>query len=349
MPIIESLPEKAPPRPPLRLVPAHSPEARGLATLDALNPALRYLSTLAAPSRRSMRANLARVARLLKCPFERVPWAELRAPHLERLRAVMQDARLSPSTVNATLAALRGVARQAFHLRALDAADYQLVLEVRGVRGTRAGSAGRALDACEVGQLLDACARDTTAAGARDAALVALLAGAGLRRAEAVALTLDDWRARTHALRVRGKGDRERLVYFEDGGARRALLAWLKARGEEPGALLTPVDRRGLVEVRPMTAQAVYNALRKRGREAGIRRKFSPHSLRRFFATHLLARGADVRGVSEFLGHASVETMAHYDRRGEQAKRQVARLISLPYSGGGRGKKRRRRRRRRAK
>ena len=61
---------------------------------------------------------------------------------------------------------------------------------------------------------------------------------------------------------MRGKGNKERLVYLEDGGTRRALLDWLKARGEEPGALLAPVDARGRLGYRDLTARAVYNAVR---------------------------------------------------------------------------------------
>lgn len=347
--IIVSQKPGPPARPPLRLVPPHAAAAGPLAALDALNPARRYLATLAAPSRRSMRVNLNRVARLLGVPFDGVPWHLLRAPHLEALRAAMADARLSPATTNATLAALRGVAKQAFALRALGGDDYQLIREVRGVRGGRVGGRARPVAVPEVARLLDACARDPTAAGRRDACLVALLAGAGLRRAEAAALTLADWRARSHALRVVGKGDRERLVYLEDGGTRRALRAWLEVRGDAEGPLLTPVDRRGRVQFRHLTGDAVYNALRKRRREAGLRQKFSPHALRHFFATHLLEAGANIVEVSELLGHASIEVTAVYAHSGERGKRRAASLISLPYrsGGGGRGRRRRQRKGRR--
>lgn len=329
----------------LQLVGGAGAAALALSELHALNPARRWLDTLSPGSRRSGRVCLKRVARALKVPFDSVPWDMLRAPHIEALRARMQDARLSPSSINSTLAALKGVARQAFALRQLDAEQYQLVREVRGVRGSRVQS-GRAVEEREIAAMLDACARDPTAAGARDACLIALLAGAGLRRAEAVAARLEDWRARSHALRVHGKGDKERTVYFDDGGARRALLAWLEVRGPEPGPLLVPVSRDGVVTVRPVSAQAVYKALAKRARQANLKRSFSPHSLRRYFATRLLDEGAGIREVSGLLGHASVVTTAIYDRRGERARRAASRLISLPYRGAS-GRRRRKRRKRR--
>ncbi|HEX3560390.1 MAG TPA: tyrosine-type recombinase/integrase [Pyrinomonadaceae bacterium] len=348
-PILITKPPEGPGRGLIRLVGGRAATASALDNLHALNPARRYLDTLSPGSRRAGRVCLLRVARALRVPFDAVPWELLRASHIESLRARMQDARLSSSSINGTLAALKGVARQAFALRMLAAEEYQLIREVRGVRGSRT-QAGRALAVTEVAALLDACVRDPCrAAGARDAALVALLAGAGLRRAEAVSLRVEDYRARSHALRVHGKGDKERVVYFDDGGARKALLAWLEVRGAEPGPMLTPVDRAGHVQVRHLTGEAVYKALRKRAREASVTRRFSPHSLRRFFATRLLDEGAGLGEVSGLLGHASVVTTAIYDRRGERARREASRLISLPYRGAsGRRRRKRRKRRRRS-
>jgi len=108
------------------------------------------------------------------------------------------------------------------------------VLRVGAVRGFRLAP-GRALNQGEVAALLDACA---AAAGARDAAIIALLLGGGLRRSEAVALTLADYSPET-GLKVRGKGDKERLTYIE-GGAALALADWIAARGDWPGSPTLP-------------------------------------------------------------------------------------------------------------
>lgn len=336
-----------PARPRIALVPAHAAGADPLATLDTLNPGRRYLNTLSSSSRRSMRANLERVARMLRSRFDEFPWARLRADHIKALRAGMSDAGLAPATVNVTLAALRGVARQAYEMRALDPEDYRLITRVGNVRGGRVKATARALDLREVGALLEACASDSTPAGARDACLLALMAGAGLRRAEAAGLRLEDWRARNHTLRVRGKGNKERLVYLEDGGTRRALSDWLRVRGPEPGALLVPVDAKGRLVTRHMTGQAVYYAVEKRRRQSAVGRRFSPHDLRHFFAEHLREQGAGIEDVSDLLGHASIATTEIYYHGGEGAKRKAARLVKLPYVGGGGGRRRRKRKRRR--
>jgi site-specific recombinase XerD len=287
------------------------------------DPAALYLAGLQPSGRRSMRSRLRLAARLL-APRRRLSF-EAVTIILFRLR----EAGAAPASVNAVLSALKGVARCAWHVGLLSAEEYQRINDVRGVRGSRLPR-GRALTGEELRSLLSACERAPRAAGSRDACLVALLAGAGLRRAEVVALDLSHYCRRDHSLRVRGKGDKERLVYFEDGGSRRALHAWLRARGDSPGPLLCPVTRRGEIVPRRLSAQAVYNTLWKRAREAGISR-LSPHDLRRTFATSLLEEGADIRSVQELLGHTSVDTTAIYDRRGEAAKRKTSALARLPY------------------
>lgn len=293
------------------------------------NPAAVYLAGLAPTGRRTMRGKLDRAAAILGFANAfAAPWAQLRFMHLVAVRTRLLDEGLAPTTVNATVYAIKGVARAAFNLGLMDGDELQRIRSVKPVPGTRLPS-GRGLTAGEIGALMNACADDGGPGGVRDAALIGLLYAGGLRRAEIVGLDLADLNQETGELVVRGKGNRERTLWVR-GGAADALADWLEWRGDEPGALFCPVDKGGTVHLRRMTAQALYNMLRKRARQAGVK-EFSPHDLRRSFVSDLLDAGADVVTVQKLAGHASVTTTARYDRRGEQAKRKAVGLLHVPY------------------
>jgi len=152
-----------------------------------------------------------------------------------------------------------------------------------------------------------------------------------VRRAELAGLDLADWSADPPTLRVRGKGDKERLVPLA-GGAAAATRAWLRARGDHPGGLFLPVNKGGRICNDRLGAGAIYATLRKRLVEAGVAR-LSPHDLRRTFVGDLLDAGIDLATVQRLAGHASPTTTARYDRRGEATKRRAIEALHFPYGG----------------
>jgi integrase len=295
------------------------------------NPALVYLAGQnSTQGRRTQRQGLEVIARILTGSPDILTcdWAMLRFQHTVAIRAKLQ-AIYSAGTANRILCALRGTLKAAWKLGQMTGEDYYRARDVEAVTGETL-PAGRALAAGEIAALVTACKNDHTAAGARDAALIAVMYPGGLRREEVASLDLSDYDPETGALTVRhGKRNKARINYLANG-AGRALAAWLAVRGYEPGALFYPVNKGGHLIPRRMTNQAVYNALQKRGAQAGVK-DFSPHDLRRTFISDLLDAGADISTVAKMAGHASVNTTARYDRRPEQAKQRAAGLLHLPY------------------
>ncbi|MGI6294684.1 MAG: tyrosine-type recombinase/integrase [Armatimonadota bacterium] len=296
------------------------------------HPAAVYIMSLAPGSRRTMKEALDTIAGILTSGRDdavSLNWAGLRYQHTAAIREELA-AKYAPATANKMLSALRGVLKESWRLGLMTAEDFQRAADLRAVRGEKLPS-GRALSHGEVRALFEACGKDTSAAGARDAALLAVLYGAGVRRSEAAALKLEDFDQETGAIVIRaGKGRKDRMVYATNG-SREALLAWLELRGDTPGTLFCPVNKGGNITIRPMTDQSIFYVLKKRGEEAEVK-GFSPHDMRRTFIGELLDAGADISTVQQLAGHANVTTTQRYDRRGEATKRKAAELLHVPYT-----------------
>lgn len=153
-------------------------------------------------------------------------------------------------------------------------------------------------------------ARDEASApwiGARDLALVLLLYGAGLRVAEALALN-GDALAALDVLRVTGKRGKARAVpllpVVRDAVRAYAQAAPFRIVADTPLFLGARGDR--------LDPAVVRRAVRRARRSLGLDERATPHALRHSFATHLLARGADLRSLQELLGHASLRSTQIY-------------------------------------
>jgi site-specific recombinase XerD len=293
------------------------------------HPAAVYLAALAKGSRRTMAQALETVAAMATgggCDRNTLPWHLLRYQHTAAIRAALSE-KFKATTTNKILSALKGVLRECFRLGLMDAEAYQRAADLRGVKGTTV-LRGRALSTGEIAALFTACRDDESPAGRRDAVLIALLYGLGLRRAETVSLDVKDFNASGGELCVRGKGNRQRLLPITNGTLD-ALTAWLALRGDVAGPLLLPVNKGGTIQHRRMTDQAVLGALLKRAKEAKVK-NLSPHDLRRSFGTHLLEAGADVLAVQRLMGHANVQTTQRYDRRDEKAKKKAIDMLHVP-------------------
>lgn len=295
------------------------------------DPLAVYLRRLAPGSRRTMRGALDRIAYTLsggRCDARTLAWTRIRYQHGAAACTVLA-AQHAPATVNKMRAALRGVLRECWRLGYITAEEHERAADLPTVRG-RSLPRGRALSIGELTTLFAGCATDGRPAGTRDAALLAVLYGAGLRRSELVALDLADWSSRETALRVRnGKARKARMCYTPEG-CTRALENWIALRGDAPGPLFCPIDKSGRITIRRLVDQSVLDVLTMRAKRHGVA-PFSPHDLRRTFISDLLERGADIATVGALAGHASVQTTTRYDRRGESTKRRAVGLLHVPY------------------
>lgn len=253
--------------------------------------------------------------------LETCSWGSLRRHHVMAITEMLRDTGRATATINTYLAALKGVAKEAWMLRLMDVESFQHIRAVRNLRGSRLPR-GRALPPDEIRQLFAVCNADRSSLGPRDAAILAVILGCGLRRSEAVALSLSDVVTQERALRVIGKGNKERLAFMPAGSWQRLQLWIDQVRGEAPGPLFTRIRRFDTLTHERLTDQAVYHILQMRQHQAGIA-KCAPHDLRRTFATAMLDNGEDLITVKDAMGHASITTTQQYDRRGEQRLRSA--------------------------
>ena len=254
------------------------------ATGSLLDPASTYLAGLGPGSRRTMREALVKLAGWAsdgRCDPHDLPWHLLRLEHTAALRTRL-CATLAPATANKHMAALRGVLKQCFQQGHLSAEDYHRVVDLPPIRGAspRRGVTLRPEDFERIARI---CAADATPSGARDEALLTLLRGSSLRRAEAVALDLADYDPAAGSITVRGPTRGASRHLTTPAAARRALDRWIRVRGREPGPLFNPVNKGGRIETRRLSEQAIYIACQKRAHAAGLP-PTSPEDLRRVHA-----------------------------------------------------------------
>ncbi|MDP2599691.1 MAG: tyrosine recombinase XerC [Deltaproteobacteria bacterium] len=145
----------------------------------------------------------------------------------------------------------------------------------------------------------------------RDKAILELFYASGLRLSELVALNSDQIDLANGMVRILGKGNKERMVPVGQK-AIDAIKNYMEARGnllngkpDQKGVFLNKSGSR-------ISARAVERLIEKYIKLTGIQKKVTPHVLRHTFATHLLNNGADMRGIQELLGHASLSTTQRY-------------------------------------
>ncbi|MEG2365294.1 MAG: tyrosine-type recombinase/integrase [Alistipes sp.] len=145
----------------------------------------------------------------------------------------------------------------------------------------------------------------------RDALVIVLFYTCGLRLAELVGIDRDDFSGDYASLKVRGKGDKERIVPIMEF-VRENILHYLSLIDRQNICIF---DNKALIltqKGKRISRSVVYRAVKAELQRGGVQGKTSPHVLRHTFATHLLNGGADMREIQELLGHASLQTTQVY-------------------------------------
>lgn len=286
------------------------------------NPAVNYILSLQSKlSRATMKSHLNKVASLLG--YESIlvtPWEKLRRSHVQAIINQLSDQGLSPSTVNTYLSAIKGVALEAWMGNLITAHDHSMIKQVKSLRGKKVRQ-GNALSQENVIKLLDIDL--STPIGVRNLAIFSLMIGCGLRRAEVVSLNVADLDKENGRIIIRGKGNKERVMYVPESTLENIKnwinLAYLSA--ENP--IFTRIYKSNAITKKRLSSQAIYLFMQDQQAKAGLS-GLSPHDLRRTFATILLKKGEDLITVKEAMGHSSVETTQTYDMRGEERLKQAS-------------------------
>lgn len=249
--------------------------------------------------------------------------------------ARLQEIGKSPASVKQALAAIRWLARYsidyAFDTLPQEQAEQieSALLRVVHIPDPKTPAplpAGRHLSDDEIVLLLEAC-NDGTPAGARDAALIALLHGTGARVDEALNIRLDDLQyitpSKAQVTISKGKGGKKRVVTIHPPLLDR-LTAWIDYRGVDGDYLFARLERNGTPRTaNPITPAGFRKILKKRFTASQLRNHLTPHDFRRTLVGNLFTAGIDPATIAKIVGHENIKTTQRYDRRDEQIADQA--------------------------
>jgi site-specific recombinase XerD len=228
-----------------------------------------------------------------------------------RYRIHLEDRQLAPGTINVRLAAVRRLAYEAADTGLLSPELAAGIRRVKGSKklGMRLGNWLTANEARSLWQMPDL----RTLKGKRDRAMLAVLLGCGLRRAELTELTLAHLQRREEhwaIIDLVGKGGHIRTVPVPDW-VKQAIDEWLAAARVREGKIFRRVCRTGMVWGIEMTEKVVWHVVKQYAERLGFS-KLAPHDLRRSCARLCHSAGGELEQIQFLLGHVSVQTTEKY-------------------------------------
>lgn len=298
------------------------------------NPLTLYLTRLAPSSQLTMRYVLQDAADRLgfeDINLEDIDWHLLQPEHVMALVAALREDGYAPNTSSLYVNAVRGVMNEAWRMSLISQDHLLKMRSVKAAPGTRLGQ-GRNLRRSLIRELMEVCAADPRPQGLRDAAVIGILYGSGMRKSESVNLDLAQINFEERSLRVTGKGNKA-LIKYAPAWAFEKLTAWLDFRreqlkdGEQDDTFLFNRIRRGSHITRErITKHAIYYIARQRGEQVGV--KIMPHDFRRSFITRVIEEH-DLSIAQKLAHHSNIQTTASYDVRDDNERRRAVDRFDL--------------------
>ena len=298
------------------------------------NPLTLYLARLAPSSQLTMRYVLQDAADRLgfeDVNIEEIPWYELQPEDVVALVATLRTDGYAPNTSSLYVNAVRGVMNEAWRMSLISQEHLLKMRSVKGIAGTRL-SQGRNLKRTLIQELMEVCAADPRPQGLRDAAIIAVLYGSGMRKSESVNLDLNQVDFRERSLRVTAKGNKQ-LIKYAPAWAFAKLEAWLELRRsqlgeglEDDGFLFNRIRRGSHITRERITKHAIYFIAKQRGRQVGV--EIMPHDFRRSFITRVIEEH-DLAIAQKLAHHTNISTTVAYDMRDDNERRRVVDRFDL--------------------
>lgn len=282
------------------------------------NPAAIYLKELQPSGRKSQESALRKIIELAKPGSTLVdfPWAKLTYAHVQAIRSKLAES-YSPATANRMMVALRRVLYEAVMIGQMDGEEYRKIQSIKHINGSRL-SVGKSLSKEEVATAISSTSEGSTPE--RDAAIIALLHGSGLRLSELASLDLSSYDG--VRVKVIGKGNKQRQVPLSQG-AIRCLSVWIEKRGRWPGPLFVRAYKGGSLGTGRLSDDSIAKIVKEYAMA-------NPHDFRRTFATTLLQNGVDIGVVADLMGHESVDTTRIYNKKADVAMEKAVATLETP-------------------
>ena len=263
--------------------------------------------------------------------IEEFPWHQLQPGHITALVAALRTDGYAPNTSSLYVNAIRGVMNQAWQQSLITQDQLLKIRAVKAGGGSRLVK-GRNLRRTLIRELMDVCAADPRPQGLRDAAIIAILYGSGMRKSESVNLELHQVNMAERSLQVLGKGNKE-LIKFAPAWAFEKLQVWLDFRREQlpegvsdDTFLFNRIRRGSHITRERITKHAIYYIAKQRGKQVGV--DIMPHDFRRSFITRVIEE-YDVSIAQKLAHHANIATTVSYDVRDDNERRNATDRFSL--------------------